>query len=275
MTIKSRNRILLIFFAVSLLLLITTLGQFIFAALHSGITPPENTVRTIEAFDNAGPFKYDFKAVIIGIFAFSIYVSSVSIIIYANFEKTQSIEIIYFALFLLGCLTESIRILLAEFDLWQTYSKLLITAGKIIIAGRILTPLSLFFAGTFSETSQRQNVERNIILLIVVSIGLGFLYPLNTLETTSTCAVLWAYPKLFVTVRIFIFLSAIACMFFNAITNNSKEMLRSTIGCILLIIGYLFLISCDCYFNLSFGAALMIAGTFLYLRSVHLIYMWN
>jgi len=275
MTIKTRNRILLVFFTISLLILTANIIQFVYASFHNGITPPLNPIRNFVPFKSWGPFAYNFNAAIIGCFAFCVYVSSVSIIIYATFEKTQSIEVIYFTLFLFGCIFESLRLLIAEFSLWQTYSNLLISIGKSIIGGRILAPLSLFFAAIFSESSQRQNVERNILMLIVVSIGLSVLYPLNTLYTTSTCAVAWGYSKLFFIVRLFILLATLVTMIFNAVNNNSKTMIRSIIGFVLLASGYLILIGTDCFFNLFLGIGLLSTGTVLYLRSTHLIYMWN
>lgn len=275
MTIKSRNRIILIFFGISLSLLVFGILQFIIAAVNHGVTPPEGTIRTVIPFDGKGPFTYNFTAVIISIFAFGIYTSAVSIIIYLSFEKTQSIEIIYFLLFLFSCLIENVRILMAEFDLWQTYSKLLIYIGKAVIASRIIAPVSLLFASLFNETSQRQNVERNLILIIVVSISLGILYPLDTLKTTSTLTVMWGYRRLFITVRIFVFLSTVLSMIINAVTNSSIDMYKSVVGYVALVAGYLLLIGCDNYFNLIAGSVLLAFGTFRYLRYIHKIYLWN
>ncbi len=275
MTIKTRNRLLVIFFSISLLILAANILQFIYASLNNGLILPKEPVRVFTPFTGKGIFGYNKYAVLSGIFALCVYVPAVAIIIYASFEKTQSIEVIYFSMFLLGCFFESLRLLIAEFELWSTYSKLLITLGKGIIGGRILAPLSLFFASIFSESNQRQNVENNLLVLVVISIALAVLYPLNTLQTTTTYSVLWGYNKLFVIFKIILFLSTICAMILNTTSENRKEMSSSLIGFILLFIGYLLLINTDCFFNLLSGSILLTTGTTMYLHSTHVLYMWN
>src|SRR5574344_625288 len=138
MTLKKRNRLFFVFFLISLAFSLVYLGMYIYASVAGKIIPINNFIRPISLFVNNKLFSYSFAASIIGISIFIIYVPIVMFVLFSGFEKTQSIEIIYFSGFVLACLAESLRITLPLSGLWQTYSSLFLLAGRVVYTGRIL-----------------------------------------------------------------------------------------------------------------------------------------
>ena len=275
MTLRSRNRIFFIFYVFSCVCLFLSVFHFVLAGFNSEITPPEDTVRLINIFSSTAAGRPDFYAAIAGIFAFTLYVPIVACSVWRGFEKTQSIEVIYFELFLLGCLTEALRIVLAMNGVWKTSSTTLLFIGRFVMSGRMLSPLSLLFASLFSENDQRQNVERNIFIVLILSILTGLSIPLDTYHIASSITVLWGTRTLFSTVRILLAVISFVCLIINAATKYSSESGKLLSGYAILIIGYGFMCSCDCWLFFGLGALGLSAGTYIYLRSVHGLYLWR
>ena len=275
MTLKTRNRLYFVFFLIASLVFLFYMVFLAYAFFSHGITPPENYIRTLKLASKISFLPYSFSAVLFSLIAFSLYVPITSFVIYESFEKTQCLEVIYFAAFLIGCLLECMRFFVPLFELWKSYSAFLMFIGNSVITGRLLCVLSLLFASLFSETEQRQNAERNFVILLSASVICGFLVPLNTTQTTSTCMVLWGYRNVFFVIRLSLFLAAVSVLIVNAIRKSSKDLRYTSVGVTLLYIGYSFLCSADNYVYFILGSVLLIAGTFMYLHSIHRLYMWH
>ena len=108
MTIKTRNRLIIFFSIFSLILLLGMSSLFVISLISNKFVPA--TEHTYTLFQNFFLTKFNFLTVVISIFVFLMYVSVSFLYINFEFEKTQSTEIIYFSLFLIGCLTESFRL---------------------------------------------------------------------------------------------------------------------------------------------------------------------
>lgn len=273
MTIKTRNRLLIAFLILSSLTLITNALIAIWAAFSGGITPPEGGIRTISI--SLPAFKYSFHAVVASVFVLSLAAPVLSFIIFKRFEKTPSLEVFFFCGFLIGCLSECMRLIIPLFDLWKTYSIFLVAVGRIVICGRILAPLSLFFAAAFSGTDYRQDAERNFMILIIVAIVMGLLFPLDTGHTTSTCTVLWSFRTPFMLMKLGLMAATFSLLAVESHVKNSSDHLKAAIGITILEAGYFMLCSADCYILAAAGTVLLGYGAYRYLTSIHNMYMWS
>lgn len=273
MTLVVRNRLFLAFFICSVIYCACLAGVFIYSAFFAGtFLAPDAPIRTFSLFSSI--LTYRFTASIAGIFLFLLYVPLTVFILYFHFEKTQSLEILFFAGFLLGILPEGLRILIPVDALWQTSSTTLIILGRAIISGRMLTHLSLLFASLFVNVEHRQSVERNCIIVFLVAVAVGFLYPLNTQYVTTTCTVLWGYRTMFTILRVFLFLLSLSSIIIRALVSGSADLYREALGYGLLMIGYSLLTVSDSYVLLIASGSLLVAGTVLYLQSIHRQYLW-
>lgn len=271
MTIKNRNRFFLFLFLFCSAVFAGEALVFCLAAAARAIIPPENPVRTFVLFGSSILCPYSFHASIAAIFLFGISAPALAMAVFKGFEKTPSLEILFFSGFILSCLAESSRLFLPVFGLWKTNSLLLIVLGRIVMGGRILAPLSLFFAAAFSSANDLQNAERNLIILITAACIFGILYPMNTAVTTSSCMVLWGFKRLLSAVRILIFLTTVLSAVIEAHTKGIREIYVKAAGLLVLAAGYGLLCGTDCYLEFCVALILSAAGCLIYLKSLHYI----
>ena len=271
MTIKTRNILLLVLLIVSLSLLLAD-STLLFYNLYKGtLTAPDTfPVKRVPIFFTGG---YSFSAVILSIFIFLIYAAISVFYVYFEFEKTQSTEIIFFAMFLVGCLSESLRLCIPFFNLWHTISSFLVFSGRIVIFGRTIAPLALLFVAVFSGTEQRQYVERNLIILIIVAVTIALLLPLDTVNVLPNCCVLWGFSSAFLVVRILVLAATALSLFINSFAMGRTE--KTPYGFLGLAVGYEICCYSSSYASLIPGAALLFAGTAVYLGSLHSQYLWK
>lgn len=275
MTLKSRNRIVFLLFIVSVAVLVFSTTFFIHSYINGEVSYSATPYKVYDIFDNSPLFQNDLKWSIFAIFSFMIYVPTTFLIIYLGFEKTQSLEIIYFIFFLVACLMETVKIYLPIDGLWNTSSHLLLFTGRVVVMGRILAPLSLLFAAFFGENEQRENVERNILILILVSIFTGIIIPLDSYQVTTSCTVLWSYRKSFHIVRVILSLLTFLVILLQGFEKDSQNLKNCSFFYTILITGYAILCATDCSFLLFAGAGLLTLGSVLYLRSIHSMYLWR
>lgn len=273
MTLKTRNIFIKIFLFTSLASVAITLLIF-FISLHtkSFINPPE---LRIPSFLNYIPFAdKSITALIISFFILLLYVPACFYLILHYFENTQTSEIIFFTGFLFACLAEMARLITISLGLWLSFSNLLIFMGDIVLFGRTLAPLSFLCASLLSETSQRQDVERNYVIMILVSIVFAAVIPMNTARISSTGLVTEGFMSLINMFRFLLLLVAVTSFLIHGYKKN-KEHKYLAYSALLTLSGYSFLVSCDNYFFLILGTVALIAGTYKYLTSLHQIYMWG
>ncbi len=273
MTIRTRNRLFLFLFIVSLLSCAATSTLFIIAAIKGNLSTPDQVVRPFVFFGSI--IRYQPAATLAGIIAFAVYVPVVMAFLYFGFEKTQSQEVIYFAAYLIGCMCEGSRLLMPISGIWRTTSMLLIMVGRVVIAGRILVLLSMLFATLFSSLEQRQFVERNIAILLTLSSVIAMFYPIDTMYTTSTFIVQYGYSTLFKTMQIMLFMATALTLIIQALLNPSSEQTHMCLGYLIMMTGYSLLTHTDNFIYLGTALALLPLGSFLYLRGVHSQYLWH
>jgi hypothetical protein len=271
MTIKSRNILILLLLVTSLCLLLTD-ATLLFYNLYKGTLIAPDTF-----FDLKIPYLfmkgYSFSAVILSLFIFLVYVSACIYYIYVQFEKTQSTEIIFFVLFLCGCLTESVRLYIPLFNLWHSLSTFLVFTGRLVLFGRTLAPLALLFDAVFSSIGQRQYVERNLIILLVVSIMMALLIPLDTAVVLPNCCVRWGEGRPFLIMRMLILIITAVSLFINSFTLGNKE--KAPYGFLSLAAGYEICCYASSYPSAVTGCILLYAGTVVYLGDLHRQYLWK
>lgn len=274
MTLKTRNNFIKLFFLSSLIIEICLITLFIVAQIrHSIINPPD---LRIPHFINYIPFlKNNFIAVEISFGILFLYIPICFYVLIRYFENTQTSEIIFFTGFLIACMGEYARFITICLGLWQSFTNALIFTGNIVLFGRTLAPLSFLCAAILSEGSQKQDVERNYIIMLTGSIVFAALVPVNTARITSTGLVTEGFMTLINFFRVSIVLTAIASFLVLGFKKNSREQKHLASSSSLLLLAYLMLISCDNFVYLVLGTAGLIAGTFRYFYFIHKMYMWN
>ena len=261
-------------FYVSLLCILAAAICFIFALVNKAIVPPP-ALRIPSLLNKTAVLKYSFTANLISTALLILYTPFTLYLLKNLFENTQCSEIIFFLLFEAGCLCEAVRVLTPLFGLWSTFSDLLFLCGRIIFTGRLLCPLSFVFAAVAGSQEQRQDVERNIFILLGICIVFAVSAPINTARITSTGAVTWGFPTLFYLSRVLFIAIAFISFWITAAKNNTKEYLIAAFSMLALMTGYGLLTIADNFVFMIIGFPLFYTGTLKYLRSLHTLYMWK
>lgn len=274
MTLKVRNRLTKIFFVFSLICVASCSASFIIAISKDAVNPPPVT-RFLVFLNKIPFFSYNFSASIIAIALTVLYVPATIFLILRLFENTPSSEVIFFSGFLLGCLCESVRILTPLFSLWESFSNLLFCCGRIVFGGRILAVLSFLFSSIASDSNQRQDIERNWMIMIAVSMIFAAFVPLNTTQINSTGTITWGLSFQILFIRIVLIFVSFISILINAFNHESAEMKSEAFSMPLILAGYAFLITADNFGFIIISIPLMTIGTIKYLTSIHKLYMWK
>ena len=274
MTLKTRNQLLNFFFIASVVAVAVTLIFFIISITRGTIiTPPDYRIPPILA--RLPLAKPHFIALMLSFAILMLYIPVCFFMILHYFENTQTSEIIFFTGFLIGALAELSRFLTICFGLWQTFSNILIFSGKIVLFGRTIIPLSFVCASLFSDTSQRQDVERNYMILVLASIVFAIVIPMNTARISSTGLVTEGFMVLINILRILLALVAFFSFFTHGIKKNNADYKQIAYSFLLLIAGYAGVVSADTLLLLIPGTVLLFFGTYQYLKNLHKMYMWS
>lgn len=271
MTIKIRNRIYLSLSLAGAISLFIYTALFIYAAFNNLLESPMNPLRA------GGFFRFNFQASLASIFFLGAAAPAIAFFILRGFEKTSSLEILFFTGVIISCIAEETRLLIPVLNLWNSSSRLLIFLGRICVIARILTPFSLLFSALFSNSDQLENAERNLFCLFAISCAFGFFYPINSNEISSNCTVLYGMKSLFGVIRILVLVTSIITTFINShMSGNFREDRHGygkCLGILLFSAGDIVLQFCDSMPLLVIGIFLFSCGCTLYLKEMH--YMAN
>lgn len=271
MTIKTRNRISIIFTTASIFIFLIEFLVFGYMFFSKEFTYPE------VLFDNPLPdilfHRYSRVYVFTGLLIGCLYTIFTSLYIWLGFEKTQSAEVSYFMLFLLSFIFDSTRIYIPFFYTKGPYSTLIFTIGNLITYARILAPLSLVSLCVFVEDEDRQNTERNLISIILCAAFFTAAIPLNSSIVYPNFSIYYSYYSTILTTSIIITVMTTLVLLFKQYKNESKQFI--TIGYAMMSFGYLFIWNSINLTYLLTGTILLIPGTILYLGALHKRYMFD
>lgn len=273
MTIKFKNRLVFILIFISMALIISAIVASGISLYLGRIAFPEPEKLDFLYLQNITIFRFHLAFVFVSVFVILIYSLVSLIVVGIEFEKSQSTEIIFFTFFLAGCFFESARLFFPLLDLWKTEESVAVLATRLVLFGRTISAVSLFFSAIYSKTEYRQYVEKNILIIFVVALIFAVIYPLNTSVISPEGRYGWGLSYLFKGAHHGILLLAFLSLLLESIKNRTNY--RLPLGMILISGGYCVLFSAYNIFYTALGAASLFAGTFLYLSKLHSIYLWN
>lgn len=268
MTLDSRNRLFKILFIVSTSLL----GLLALTAITRYFLGLPVTLRDFDYSSINGfiPFLLSSLpyAALVSTIIISFYAPITSYLVRYSFEKTQSAEIIYFSVFLIGCLCEVFSLAIPVFSLWDSYSYLLLFIGRGAFAGRLLTVFSFLFAALFSKESQIQEADRNVIIVIFLSVLFSAIIPVDTRTISNAMVVKTGFNSTFSAAKICLTVITFLTFFFT-------DRKLTGVGYLILYGSYAILLTGSSALTTLIGAIGLYAGTKIYLNEIHMYYLWK
>ncbi len=268
MTLTGRNRLFKVLFIVS----ISLLGLLALTAVLRFLTDQPVTLPGFDFTVITGVISFLFTSMpyasLLATVFIAVYAPVACYLVRYSFEKTQSAEIIYFSVFLIGCLCEVFSLAIPVFSLWDSYSFLLLFIGRGAFAGRILTVMSFLFAALFSKESQIQEADRNVVITIFLSILFAAIIPVDARTISSAMMVKTGFTSTFAAAKICL----TAITFFTFFFTDRK---LTGIGYLILYGGYAILITGSSPFTTLIGGLCLFLGSKMYLNEIHMYYLWK
>lgn len=278
MTIRMRNRSLFILFIV---FSVTVLLQILFLIYSFA-----SKTFTIPVFESTMPVKNSFSffstspyIVISSSIFLSIYSAIVVMMIYKSFEKTQASEILFFALFLLSCSVDSLRLLIPLLHVHEVFSRFFNFTNSLVIFSRILSPVTLLFTAInieFSDSESQQN-QQNIEQIILITLGIclftSTFIPQNSAIVKPNFEVSYGFSKTITAITIILNVISLSMIFYS--NKKSEQNQKTTLGFIMIASGQFILFRTTMLFTFLLGGFCLVFGTYIFLRELHNQYIWN
>lgn len=270
MTLKTRNRYTLIFSTFFLFVSASVALYFIYRM--NSIANGESFLNYGISLDKPSLFEPHYITIILSSLFLALYIPTVSFYIYGRFEKTPSSEVAYLVLFLLGCVPEFARLFIPIETVENNLPSFLVIAGRALFWGRTLSIVSLFAASIFSSNSKGLETEQNIVVLLVFSLALANIVPVNTTKINSTFSIGIGWSDFVNFTYIVTILLTAASYAVNAKLNENPLYLKMGLGIFCMEAGYYILNASAILALGAIGAALLSFGTFRALSALHKLY---
>lgn len=195
-------------------------------------------------------------------------------LIYYFFEKTQSPEILFFALFTASFSAEGARIVLPLVqgrELPQAYA---VMAARILFFARQMGMFSIFMAGVYAAGLEFQKHGSLVLILAAVSLTMATGIPMDGLSWDSAMTIIPGYGTMFSNVDKGIYIITFLSFAIAAYTKGSREYMETTIGSVLVFIGRDGLLHADTWIAVPAAITALIAGTWLISTRLHRYYLW-
>lgn len=275
MTLNTRNKLLLLF---SILSSLCTL-IFIIALIRILIQNPQNAdflfdvpaVRSIWYI----PLISNYPAVFLSRLFLSLFVPAVSFAIYFNFEKTQSLEVLFFSAFLIGFLGETFTLCIPLFGLKAGYSTFLRFIGQAAFFGQMEVLLAIIMQTITASASENRDADKYLRLIIITPLIFSIIIPLNTSVLKNYMHIQFGLKNLLDITRILFAICAFLALFVSPKSKESPDYKKAALDFLFICCGYIVLLECLNFAFLVIGSLLLSAGAIRFLKNMHRYYMWK
>jgi hypothetical protein len=210
----------------------------------------------------------------ISILGAGLYALITIILIYYFFEKTQSPEILFFALFVLSFSFEVVRLLIPLQKVYAVSSLYLVMAFRVLLLSRCFGIFALFASSVYAAGLEIQK-QRNMFLAIAVAamiIVMGV--PIDALSWDSSFSMINGYMSMFRMVEAGVLLITMASFFISAYSRGSREYIFIGAGSFLVFLGRNMLLSADAWISPAPALIFLGVGTWLICTQLHHVYLW-
>ncbi|GHU72713.1 hypothetical protein FACS189450_11020 [Spirochaetia bacterium] len=203
-----------------------------------------------------------------------IYAFVTLILIYYFFEKTQSPEILFFALFVLSFSFEGMRFMVPLQKLRQIPSLYLLMASRVLLFGRFFGIFSLFTASVFAAGLEMQKQQNIIMITAFITLVITLGIPIDVLTWDTSYCMITGYTSMSRMVEAGILLITMLSFFISAHTRGSREYILIGAGSFLVFLGRNLLLSADTWVTPLPGLLALAAGTWFICTRLHKVYLW-
>lgn len=219
-------------------------------------------------------FEPNLYAPFVSMIGAGIYAFITLVLIYYFFEKTQSPEILFFALFVLSFSFEAIRLMIPLHKIHNISPLYLVMLFRVLLFCRYFGIFSLFTASIYAAGLEVQK-QQNIILIIALAAMLIVMgVPIDTLSWDSSLSMINGYTSMFRMIEAGVLLITIISFFISAYTRGAREYIAIGAGAFLVLLGRNILLSADTWLSPIPALVCLAVGTWLICTQLHHVYLW-
>jgi hypothetical protein len=275
MTLSARNNYFRIGIALSFLSLVVTLALS-FTTFSAYPQVGAAAVRTTGIFQSLvsrffQPQAYVSLATMI---SSALYAFVAMIFIYYFFEKTQSPEILFFALFVSTFAFEGLRIMTPLRDVYDLPAFYPVLGSRILIFARFFGIFSLFAASVYAAGLGEQKQGNIVFIIAIAALVVALGVPIDGLAWDSSLMMLCGYPSMLKMVEVGTMLITMISFFISAWSRGSREYIFIGIGSFLVFWGRTMLLASDTWITPLPALLLLAGGAWINCVQLHHVYLW-
>jgi hypothetical protein len=206
--------------------------------------------------------------------AAALYAFVTLIMICYFFEKTQSPEILFFALFVLSLSFEGMRIMTPLQKTHQIPALYLLMASRVLLFGRFFGIFSLFAASVYAAGLEMQKQQNVIMIIALITLVITLRVPIDVLTWDTSYCMINGHTIMFRMVEAGMLLITMLSFFISAYSRGSREYILIGAGSFLVFLGRNLLLSADTWAAPLPGLLFLIAGTYFICTRLHKVYLW-
>lgn len=275
MTIAARNRFLRAALAMAAILLAGA-AVAVIAVLTGDYLPAEAPgTRPLPFLGSLPLFRYSPVASVLAVAAFPLFAAASLAFILFAFEKTQTVELTFFAAAAFAVALESLRLVMPLRDLWVGSMVYSVSISRVALFARLMALLSILGGIIFATAENSQQTGAGVFILSFFSFSLAKAIPMNTSDLAANFYVRSGYPRAMETFLAIVGILSVAAFLLQGIRRGIPEYRRSAAGLAVFLAGYGLLLSCDAWAIFAAGTALFFGGARMFLRGLHSYYLWQ
>ncbi|MCL1993194.1 MAG: hypothetical protein FWG66_09630 [Spirochaetes bacterium] len=276
MTLSARNRFFKAGIAIAALCSLAVAGASFFVLPAYSFMPAQDLLRP-QGFFHAFTgrlLENSFYAVHAALSGAVVYALASAAFIYKYFEKTQSPEMFFIALFSVSLSFEAARLVIPLDFVFGVSSFYQFAACRLLLLGRFFGLFSLFMASVCAAGFNAQKPWNIVLAIFFISliIATGIYIDLQAWGTNLNMAV--GFSGLFRAVETAVAGIAVASFFASANIRGSKEYLYAGAGAAFAAMGRSLLLYADNWAGAVLGIVFLAGGTWLVCARLHRVYLW-
>ncbi|MDR1249238.1 MAG: hypothetical protein LBK63_08050 [Treponema sp.] len=203
-----------------------------------------------------------------------LYALVAMILIYYFFEKTQSPEILFFALFVSSFAFEGLRTLVPLRGVYAIPAFYLLLGSRTLLFARFFGIYSLFAASVYAAGLGEQKQGNIVFIIAIAALVTALGVPIDSLAWDSSFMMIRGYPSMLRLVETGIMLITMISFLISAYSRGSREYIFIGIGSFLVFLGRTMLLSSDTWVTPLPALLLLAGGTWLICVQLHHVYLW-
>ncbi len=275
MTIATRNRFIRLALVGSIALVVVTVAATVLILARKTLPSEIPGPRPLAVLSAIAPLAWSPRAALISICVYPIFSAVFLAYTLIAFEKTQTVEITFFATAVFAVALESIRVFIPFYGFWAHSSFYAEAISRVAYFSRFAVIILLLASGIYANGQAVQQLASSIFLIAFFAFGIANSIPIDTSFVDSNFFMKSGYEGMILLFFSLIgFMSVLPYLILGK-TRGVREYSRAGFGALSFLLGFGLLGVCDSWIFLIGGTVLLFVGATAYLTQMRNYYLWQ